>query len=1429
MRLEHAIFQTLRGIAFRLGWLAICVGWAVGAKAQVTLTESFTGTSAPGWLFGGSPSSTSPYLTANTVDTAGNGWLRMTENTTNQSTFALFDSAIFSVNAQIQITLDYTTWNGSGADGITFFLVDGAIDASTFQPGAYGGSMGYAQKDAAAAPPSGVAGMTGGYLGFAFDDYGNYSSNSEGRNGGLGTGLFPNRIAVRGPESSGYEFIAASSPLDTLFSGGQMDFPTATIRPDQNGADYRSFRLTLDANNLLTVEMKFGATGSYITAFTSDLSSYDRPDTFKIGFTGATGGSTEIHEVRNVAVTMTPWQPGSFEWGNGAGTTDAGTAANWVGNTVPGINADVLLGNKPTTNQTVTLNAANTKINSLTFDAGVNYTLNGTGSLLLGDTALAGLPSINVNDYNGAQAQHHIDVPITLAEELRINNYSFSTLCLNGPVTTGGNDIKLNGNGAINFNADINGAGNLIKNGTGTTTINSDNSNGATPWTGNLTINQGMVVVTTNGALGTTAGTTTVNSGGALAFRAGAAGNVTYTAAEAVTINGLGVPRGGEGYSGAIYNDGGNNSFAGNITMAGNSGIGSREGVLTLSGKISDGADTYNLTKMGAGVVELTNSGNDWNGVTRIEGGALRISNSADALAGGFSTNGYSGGNLQLAGGVLESGVTTTFTRQLGMGSDQVQWVGDGGFSASGSANRTFTLTNAAGTANGALTWAAGSFVPDGHALLLSSDAANRMVTLTNAINFGGANREVRVANGSAAVDATLSGVLSNGGLIKTGAGTLNISGANTYTGPTEIRDGALRGTINANSNIALNGGVLELTGNMTRSLGAGGANLQWKGDGGFSASGANRTVSLNNNSNVVKWGSTTNFVGDGKRLILGSNSANRTLTLTNAIDLNGANRTVLMQRGTGTAADGLLSGVVSNGSLTVEGNGRLDMTAANTLAGSVTVKGAELRLQSGGTMTSVSSLTVRDGGTFTLDNGSTNNTNRVKDTATVTLLGGTLSLLGRTGNNDTTETVGVLTLAGGANTVVSQYGDNKGSAQLTFGSATVPATDSLVRTAGATVNFAATGGTMGGTGDNPRIKFGNSPALVSNVLGYATVNGTAFAGYGANGVVAVTGTNTAQGSWTSTVNATPTADQTLSANRTVGSLSLGSGIDINAGGYALTVNSGGLLTTGSTVSLISNGTIRAGTATGVSDLVTHVYGTGGLNISAVIADNGGAKGLTKTGDGVLTLSGTSANTFTGPTYVNDGILALNKTPGVNAIVGNVIVGDGRGTDVLRLDASEQIANTANVTLRGAAYGGETKLQFNGAGGAGVTETFGTLTIDGVAVIDFAGGNVCDANFLFLDDLLMATTDSMLYIRNWIDFSDFLLVRNSANLDDVLSHIKFEGYGDVSYWQDYDATYSRVTPVPEPSTYGLIFVGASLAFFGFRRWRQGKTRTADAA
>lgn len=1416
-------------------YLLLLAALLTNLSAQSVFTESFTGTTADGWVFGGNYT---PNLTANTIDAPGDGWLRLTDNANNRATYALLDTQIFSVNAQINISMDYAFYNGSGADGITFFLVDGSTTAGSFDTGSYGGSMGYAQR-------TGEGGMAGGYLGFALDNFGNYSNASEGRNGGITNDatLYPNRVAVRGPESSNYEFIAASDPLPS-----QMDFPGLTVRPDQTGADYRSFQIVLDANNQLEVFMKFGATNDYISVFTADLSAYDRPETFKLGFTGATGGSTEIHEVRNLTVTTTPWSSGSgaYEWDNGAGTSTWGTSAgteannNWFSsisgdnNKTPTPDSDILFGNKPASGpQTVNI-ANNVEVRNLTFDTGYNYTLQGAGTITMGDTGKTGLPSINVNNYNDANGRHKINNNITLVEELRINNYSFSTLCLNGTMETGGNDITVNGYGAVNFNGDISGSGDLEKNGRGIVTINNNNSDdpagSPTAWSGDVVINDGMVVVTANGALGNTTGNTTVNSGGTLAFR----GGVTYSTTEGVTISGRGIERGTGESAGAIYNDGGTNSFAGAITLAANAAVGSRDGVLTLGGVIGQSGGTRSLTKVGDGVVSLTGA-NTYTGNTVIEAGVLRVT--TGSLPGGYDTSntGSNYGAVNLAGGVLELASATTFTRSVGTGEEQIFWSGDGGFSSSGG-DRTVTLSG------GTMTWGSGSFVPTGNALLLSSAYSDGTTTFSNAIALGSASREVRVANGSAAIDGVLSGVLSGtGGLNKTGNGTLQLTGTNTYTGNTVISGGALRVTSttlaggyatddtgNNYGAVNLAGGVLELEENTTfsRSVGTGEEQIFWSGDGGFSAGGGNRTVTLA--GGALTWGSGS-FVGNNNSLLFGSTSSANTVTFTNAIALGSSGtRTIRTILGTdASVASGTLSGVVSgSAALKVSGTGRLDLTAANTNSGLVTVAGSEMRLSGAGTMASVTdsggtaAFTVQQGGRLTLDFSTSGSINRINDAADIALNGGRLDMYGRNGS-DFTETVGVLQLNGGENQI---------NIQRTSNNDTVLAFDSLSRVAGSTLEFTkdAGGGTFGATGNNPRVTFTTGPTLEQGILAYAVAgNGTTptgFATHAGNGtpITIAAGADTAEGSWVASTIAANTADQTLAtANRTVGALILGSGVDVlqSGGSRTLTIETGGILSTGGTVSNISVANLQVG-GTGTRELFAHVYGSGGLNISSVIQNNGNTTGLTKSGSGTLTLSGTSANTFTGTTYVNDGTLILNKTANVTALAGDVIVGDGRGADKLQFatGADNQLAFTSDVTLRGGLTGAsattanQATLDLNGT-----TQTFAQLTIEGNSVIDFSGGDPCAPTFLNISDINFVG-DATLTIKNWVEFTDFFLVKSDATID--FSRIIFEGYGGQANWQDYSTGWKQITPVPEPSSYGVIFIGGAVAFTLLRRRRQ---------
>ena len=168
---------------------ALCAGVS-GARSQV-LTESFKGTTATGWVMSGS--GYTPVLTAGAgIDTVGHGWLRLTSTGGNQATSAYFDTAFSAAGATVYASFEYATWGGNGADGISFFLFDGS---TSFSVGAPGGSLGYANRNA-------ESGMAGGYLGIGIDEYGNFSSSSEGKVGGA-PGLVPDAIAVRGSEASG--------------------------------------------------------------------------------------------------------------------------------------------------------------------------------------------------------------------------------------------------------------------------------------------------------------------------------------------------------------------------------------------------------------------------------------------------------------------------------------------------------------------------------------------------------------------------------------------------------------------------------------------------------------------------------------------------------------------------------------------------------------------------------------------------------------------------------------------------------------------------------------------------------------------------------------------------------------------------------------------------------------------------------------------------------------------------------------------------------------------------------------------------------------------------------------------------------------------------------------------------------------------------
>jgi len=296
----------VRGIAVVLlavGAAALLASPAIAATPTIP-DQSFTGASAPSadWVTSGL--NATPCLTAASVtaagslpacpggplDAVGDGALRLTDATV-QGGFALLATP-FDTSQGVHIEFDFFQYDSSSpGDGMSFFLVDGA--ASPTQGGAYGGGMGYASYNT-----GGVPGVVGGYLGVAFDTYGAFSDQFIG-GGGLVTDV-PNSIGVRGDENQGYQLVSSH------VAAGQIAAPIAT----QRDAARRHVVVTISKLNIMSVDVDYGS-GLVSEIAGLDLSTVNAPDpmpsTFKLGFTGSTGGAYLTTEIRNFVIQpLTP-------------------------------------------------------------------------------------------------------------------------------------------------------------------------------------------------------------------------------------------------------------------------------------------------------------------------------------------------------------------------------------------------------------------------------------------------------------------------------------------------------------------------------------------------------------------------------------------------------------------------------------------------------------------------------------------------------------------------------------------------------------------------------------------------------------------------------------------------------------------------------------------------------------------------------------------------------------------------------------------------------------------------------------------------------------------------------------------------------------------------------------------------------------------
>jgi len=134
-------------------------------------------------------------------------------------------------------------------------------------------------------------------------------------------------------------------------------------------------------------------------------------------------------------------------------------------------------------------------------------------------------------------------------------------------------------------------------------------------------------------------------------------------------------------------------------------------------------------------------------------------------------------------------------------------------------------------------------------------------------------------------------------------------------------------------------------------------------------------------------------------------------------------------------------------------------------------------------------------------------------------------------------------------------------------------------------------------------------------------------------------------------------------------------------------------------------------------------------------------------------LTGKKANTFRGPLTILRGTLALAKPAGVTAVPYDLVLGGGTNQAIVRLDAPQQIADTAAVRITGKHEGRIWTQGFN--------ETVGTLTLEAHGSIDLGDG----ASTLAFADSSGAKWDlsKTLTIRNWTAGKDAVSFGRTAS------------------------------------------------------------------
>ena len=931
-------------------------------------------------------------------------------------------------------------------------------------------------------------------------------------------------------------------------------------------------------------------------------------------------------------------------------------------------------------------------------------TISGSGTLVKQYSSTLTLAGVN-NSYTGETVV--VKGTLAIAENAKLGSgtvtlYDNVTLVVRG-TTTIDNEIVLNNDttivadAATTLSGSVSGSGRtLTKAGAGTLTLSGD------IYVGKLAVSAG-----------------------------------TLATGQEYTIESVGVEIG----TGATFTLGGDTKL-GALSGNGSVALGSNKLIVGVDGSSTTFSGTISgsggFSKTGTGTLTLTGN-NSYTGITTVNGGGTLVLAGGAALADSSRVAILGGTTLivndsETIGALSGSGSVLLGSSTLTVGGSE-STVFSGVISGSGALAKTGSQTL---TLSGANTYTGGTTLGAGE-LIIGSDSAigsgtlsinsawlsiSAPITLANAIVINGALSITSPA--AVALSGDISGA---GGLIKTGSGTLTLSGRNTFNNGARLQEGTL----------ALSGGAALA-------------------DSCYLVVVAGTQLCLNDSE-------TLGALDGGGAVTLGAN----TLTLSRA----GGNAAVF---------SGAIEG---DGALVKAGGGTQVLSGDNTFTGGLTIDGGELQLTGGAALADSTAVCVNANGRLQLFANETIGT--LTGAGTVALGANTLTVSETsdtsfsgaiTGTGGLTKSgVGTLTLVG-TNSYTGATTVNAGTLELASGAA-IADTGALTVATGATlkINNDETIGALAGAGS---VELGSSTLTVGG--SESTVFSGVISGSGelvktGSGTLTLSGANSYTGKTTisageliaNRVDALSSCVQvyidggklTLASDTTIGALIGGStGSSVDLGGHTLTLaansettlfsgsigGSGNLVKTGSMTAMLNgnNGytgttTVSAGTliiegdrnlgagkVTLAGNATLNVRGTTTIDNAIVlqgdtttIATDSGAVAtlsetvdgptLTKTGAGTLILVG--INKQINFTQVTGGTLQIDTAlfGAVSATTGTTVGGHGSVFASLTIESGATLAP-------GAAGGGVGKLTLNGA-----------LALDGTLAVELAGDSSYDS------------------------------------------------------------------------------------------------------